>query len=372
LISRQPILLDELLSPQTLYSPPDRPALEATLEMLLSRISADDLEQQMDELRRFRQAAMLRVAAADVSEGLTVQEVSDRLTDIAEVIIEKVLGIVWRQMASRYGVPGEVRRGIHGFAVIAYGKLGGREMGYGSDLDLVFLHSGRVGHMTHGPNPIDNTIFYSRVGQRMIHILTIHTQVGILYEVDMRLRPSGSSGVLVSSLDAFSEYQKNLAWTWEHQALVRARAIAGDPWLCKKFEDLRKDIIKMPRDPMALKTSVREMRDRLIDKATDRFDIKHGPSGLIDIEFLIQYTVLANAHQHPDLAEWRNDTRLIEAFRQKALISKRYTDTLIEASVDYRKEINQLSLQERPPLLEADALLEQRAAVQKIWNEIMG
>jgi len=372
LISRQPILLDELLAPQSLYSPPARPDLEATLESLLSRIGTDDLEQQMDELRRFRQAAMLRVAAADVSGGLTVQEVSDSLTDSAEVVIEKVLGIAWKQMERRYGVPSETRRGIHGFAVIAYGKLGGREMGYGSDLDLVFLHSGRVGHMTHSPNPIDNTIFYSRVGQRMIHILTIHTQAGILYEVDMRLRPSGSSGVLVSSLDAFSEYQTEHAWTWERQALVRARAIAGDPWLCEGFEELRRDIITRPRDPMALKGSVREMRDRLIDRRTDRFDIKHGQGGLIDIEFLIQYMVLAKAHQHPDLAEWRNDTRLIEALRQNDLISKRYTDTLIEASVDYRKEINQLSLQERLPFLEADALLEQRSAVQKIWMEVMG
>ncbi len=372
LISRQPILLDELLAPQALYSPPGRPDLEATLERLLSRIATDDLEQQMDELRRFRQAAMLRVAAADISGGLTVQEVSDHLTDIAEVVIEKVLAIAWGQMTRRHGVPGEDRGGVQGFAVIAYGKLGGREMGYSSDLDLVFLYSDRVGQVTCGPSPIDSAMFYSRLGQRMIHILTVHTQAGVLYKVDVRLRPSGSSGVLVSSLRAFSGYQADRAWTWEHQALVRARAIAGDSGICGEFEELRRHIITSPRDPMTLRDSVRAMRDRLIDRRTDRFDLKYGPGGLIDIEFLIQYMVLANAHRHPDLAEWRNDTRLIETFRQRELMPKSYTDILIEASVDYRKKINQLGLQERLPLVEADALLEQRSAVQKIWNEIMG
>ena len=369
LISRHPILLDELLVPQTLYSPPARPELEARLEDLLSRIGADDLEQEMDELRRFRQAAMLRVAAADISGGLAVQEVSDHLTDIAEVVIKNVLAIAWRQMERRYGLP---EGGSQGFAVIAYGKLGGREMGYGSDLDLVFLHSGRVGQSTCGPSPIDSTMFYACLGQRVIHILSLHTRAGVLYRVDMRLRPSGSSGVLVSNIEAFSEYQRWHAWTWEHQALVRARAIAGDPGLCKAFEELRRDIIKRPCDPMVLRDSIREMRDRLIEKRRDRFDLKYGPGGLIDIEFLIQYMVMLNANRYPEITEWRDDITLIKVFRHRGLMPEGHTVALMEASIDYRKRINQLWLQERSPLVGAHDFLGHRTRVQKIWNEIMG
>jgi glutamate-ammonia-ligase adenylyltransferase len=379
LLSRQPVLLDELLAPLTLYSPPDRPSLEKDIKKIISRVPLDDLEQQMDELRRFRQANMLRVAAADISGALSVLDVSQHLTDTAEVIIDNVLALAWNHLIDRHGMPpcvsSQNEREVCGFAVVAYGKLGGKEMGYSSDLDLVFLHTGKVGRMTSGLKPLDTTMFYTRLGQRMIHILTVHTQAGILYEIDMRLRPSGSSGVLVSSLEAFFQYQMDQAWTWEHQALVRARTIAGDIRVCKKFDELRKKVIAKSRDTDNLKSFVISMRDRLIsqygNKHPGKFDLKHDPGGLTDIEFLIQYTVLANAFQHPDLAEWSNSVRLLEAFEQKDLIPKRYTDTLLEANISYRKTINKLSLQERPACVEAGDFTDLRSEVIETWNEVM-
>lgn len=379
LLSRQPVLLDELLAPLTLYSPPDRPSLEKDIKKMISGVPQGDLEQQMDELRRFRQANMLRVAAADISGALSVLDVSQHLTDTAEVVVDRVFALAMDHLIDRHGMPPYVssqnEKEICGFAVVAYGKLGGKEMGYSSDLDLVFLHAGQVGRMTSGPKPLDSTMFYTRLGQRMIHILTVHTQAGILYEVDMRLRPSGASGVLVSGLEAFFQYQMDQAWTWEHQALVRARTIVGDIRVCKKFDVLRKKVIAKSRDINILKNSVISMRNRLIsqyrNKHPGKFDLKHDPGGLTDIEFLIQYTVLANAFRHPDLAEWSNSVRLLEAFERKDLIPKRYTDTLLEAYVSYRKTINKLSLQERPACVEVGDFKGLRSGVIEIWNEVM-
>lgn len=379
LLSKQPVLLDELLSPLTLYSPPDKLSLEKDIKKMLCGASSGDLEQQMDELRRFRHANMLRIAAADISGALSVQDVSHHLTDTAEVVVDRVLDLARDHLIDRHGMPpcifGQDEKENCGFAVVAYGKLGGMEMGYSSDLDLVFIHTGKVGQMTSGPKPLDSTMFYNRLGQRMIHILTVHTQAGILYEVDMRLRPSGASGVLVSSLETFFHYQMDQAWTWEHQALVRARAIAGDIRICKEFDELRKKVISQPRNTDILKSSVISMRDRLISQFGNRhpnkFDLKHDPGGLTDIEFLIQYIVLANAFLHPDLAEWNNNIRLLEAFEKKGLIRRRYKDTLLEAYLIYRKTINKLDLQERPIYIDNDDFRDLRSGVREIWDEVM-
>jgi [glutamine synthetase] adenylyltransferase / [glutamine synthetase]-adenylyl-L-tyrosine phosphorylase len=379
LLSKQPVLLDELLSPVTLYSPPDRSILKKDIKKMLSRVPSTDLEEQMDEMRRFRQANMLRVAAADISGALSVQEVSQHLTDIAEIVIDRVLVLALEHLIDRHGAPiyisGQAKRENCGFAVVAYGKLGGTEMGYSSDLDLVFLHDGNVGQMTAGPKPLDSTMFYTRLGQRIIHILTIQTKAGVLYEVDMRLRPSGVSGVLVSSLEAFSQYQLDQAWAWEHQALVRARTISGDMRICKRFHELRKKIIAQPRDTDILKHSIISMRDRLINKYGNRrpgkFDLKYDSGGLTDIDFIMQYMVLANAFRHPDLAEWSNSIRLLDVLEKINLIPKSYTDTLLKANMRYRKTINRLSLQERSTYVEAEDFKGLRSEVIEIWNKIM-
>ncbi|MGD8853868.1 MAG: bifunctional [glutamate--ammonia ligase]-adenylyl-L-tyrosine phosphorylase/[glutamate--ammonia-ligase] adenylyltransferase, partial [Gammaproteobacteria bacterium] len=238
-IARFPLLLDQLLDPRTLYAPLQREELEEELEQRLHDVGNADLEQQMDRLRQFKHAMVLRVAASDLVGAIPLMVVSDRLTAIAEVTVQKVLSLAWAEMVSRYGTPrcevaGQARPVA--FAIVGYGKLGGIELGYGSDLDLVFLHDSRgSAQHTDGSRPVDNALFFTRLGQRIIHMLETFTPAGVLYEVDMRLRPSGSSGLLVSSLDAFADYQHNEAWTWEHQALLRARAVAGDADLARRF-----------------------------------------------------------------------------------------------------------------------------------------
>jgi glutamate-ammonia-ligase adenylyltransferase len=378
LLSRQPVLLDELLAPVTLYSPPDRSKLETDIRRMLGEVEQDDLEQQMDEIRLFRQSNMLRVAAADISGALSVIDVSHHLTDIAEVVLNMVLDLALKHLANRYGMPPDSSgqdKSECGFAIVAYGKLGGKEMGYGSDLDLVFLHTGKVSRMTLGPKPIDSIMFYTRLGQRIIHILTTRTHTGILYEVDMRLRPSGSSGVLVCSLEAFSHYQTDQAWTWEHQALVRARAIAGDLNVCKRFNKLRKKVIAKYRNTDILRRSVVSMREKSIKqykkRHADKFYLKHDPGGLADIEYMIQYMVLANAFQHPDLAECNNSIMLLESIRQKDLMPEGYADTLLKAYLTYQKTINGLDLQERPGYVDNSEFKELRSEIIEIWNKVM-
>ena len=305
-LAQHPLLLDELLDPRSLYYPPPREELEADLQRRLKRVSAEDLEQAMDSLRQFKQASVLRVAAADVMEAVPLMQVSDHLTAIAEVVLQVALEQAWNYLLARHGRPACVRGapstrinhvGNKGFAIIAYGKLGGLELGYGSDLDLVFLYNANHGAedqsiqqvaVTDGPKPIADSVFYARLGQRIIHILTAHTSAGVLYETDMRLRPSGASGLLVTSLDSFAEYQRNKAWTWEHQALVRARAVAGDENLQQDFAALRQEVLALPRDAEMLRKDIAEMRERMhasLDRAKQaEFDLKQGSGGIADID----------------------------------------------------------------------------------------
>ncbi|MBD3816226.1 MAG: bifunctional [glutamate--ammonia ligase]-adenylyl-L-tyrosine phosphorylase/[glutamate--ammonia-ligase] adenylyltransferase, partial [Halothiobacillus sp.] len=245
LLRQQPILLDELIDADNLYRQPNVQELSQEIAGFLARFP-DDEERQFDELRRFRQLATLRVAAADVMGILPVMRVSDQLTWIAEVVLEKVLQLAYQQMVARHGEPRAVdAQGVEytpGFAIIAYGKLGGIELGYGSDLDVVFLHdSTDTSAMTTGSKPIDNQLFFARLAQKIIHILSIRTPSGVLYEVDTRLRPDGAGGLLVSSLQGFEQYQKQHAWLWETQALCRARFITGQSQIAERFATIRRD-----------------------------------------------------------------------------------------------------------------------------------
>jgi glutamate-ammonia-ligase adenylyltransferase len=224
-VSRFPVLLDEMLNAQTLFAPPGKAELEAELRQVLVRLPADDLEAQMDALRIFKKGHVLRVAASDIKGTLPLMKVSDYLTWIAEAVLEEVLWLAWRDLTARHGVPHRADGAPCNpdFVVLGYGKLGGLELGYGSDLDLVFIHDAAPDGETDGARAIDNASFFARLGQKIIAFLTTATSAGLLYEVDMRLRPSGNAGMLVSSLRAFTAYQEEKAWTWEHQALVRAR-----------------------------------------------------------------------------------------------------------------------------------------------------
>lgn len=378
LLTRHPILLDELLDPRTLYAPPSREALVAELDRRLAQLPEDDLEQQMDTLRQFQQANVLRVAAADLMEAIPLMRVSDHLTWIAEVILEQSLKLAWRDLIARHGRPPQGGEMLDtGFAIIGYGKLGGIELGYGSDLDLVFLYAHGDGDpMTDGAKPLPISMFYTRLAQRIIHLLNTMTPAGVLYEVDTRLRPSGASGLLVSSLDAFLDYQRNKAWTWEHQALVRARVICGDPRLATAFTAGREEILCKNRDLATLRQEVREMREKMrqaLSKSSGQgFDLKQDPGGIADIEFIVQYAVLAWGPRHRELTLYTDNIRILEGLSNLGLLPAADTELLARAYRSYRDRGHKLSLQNEPPVIDSDEFSGQIEAVIRIWQGLTG
>ncbi len=374
-LADHPVLLDELLDPRTLYSPPDKADLEKGITRRLAQAPPDDLEYQIEQLCIFKQVNTLRVAAADVSGALPLMRTSDHLTQIAEIVLDKVLDLSWRHLVEKHGTPVCSLNEMtcdRGFAVIAYGKLGGIELGYASDLDLVFLHAGARGQTQGGEHPIDNRQFFSRLGQRVIHILTAHTRAGRIYEIDMRLRPSGDSGLLVSHIDGFKDYQLNQAWTWEHQALIRARPTNGDPDLCSAFEDIRKAVLARPRDKHALQEEVCNMRERMRAEAggsaPDHFNLKQDAGGMVDIEFLVQYLVLLNAHEHVELTEWTDNVRLLEALTETGVMDEDAAKAMKNAYLTYRSEVHRLSLQEEPGVAPAAEFREISEPIRHLWN----
>ena len=365
-----PVLLDELLDPRTLYAPLRRAGLSAELTALLERLPRDDLEQQMERLRQFAAGHRLRVAAADLAEAIPITVVSDHLTELAEAVLEAVLGLAWEQMAARHGAPGAVDD--PGLLVVGYGKLGGIELGYGSDLDLVFLHADHPpGARTTGPRSVPNEVFYTRVAQRMIHLLTTRTPSGILYEVDSRLRPHGQSGPLVSSLAAFAGYQRNQAWTWEHQALVRARPVAGPAALAEAFNQVRREQLQRPRDATELRNEVVTMREKMrrhLDHSDSRwFDLKQGRGGITDIEFMVQYAVLKEAARHHQLTAWTDNIRLLETLATAGLMAGEAAEGLILAYQRLRHAVHRCTLAEQPARVPRGELARERALVERQW-----
>lgn len=370
-LSSHPILLDELLDARSLYSLPDQPQLISELETRLQGVDADDLERQMDTLRQFRHANTLRVAAADVNAAMPLMAVSNHLTSIAEVILDRVLTIAWRTMQQRHGQPPHP-----GFAIIAYGKLGGVELGYGSDLDLVFLHAGSSEDMSNGKQPLAAAVFFARLAQRITHILSTQTMAGILYEIDLRLRPSGASGLLVSTLSAFRDYQQSDAWIWEHQALVRARVVAGERQLADEFARVRASVLTRQVDLGELADEVRKMRRRMREqlgsKNSGEFDLKQDVGGIVDIEFMVQYAVLRWAAKHPRLLKWTDNIRLIETLVACGLLADADGRQLADVYRRYRAEVHRLTLQERPARVSTERFVAERECVQQLWQHWLG
>ena len=333
----------------------------------------------MEVLRQFKQANTLRVAASDLSGVTPLMVVSDHLTDIAEVVLAEVLGLAWRHLEARHGVPmcvieGETRQA--GFGIIAYGKLGSLELGYGSDLDLVFLHdSGGEKQETDGRKPVDNHVFFMRLAQRIIHILGATMAGGVLYEVDTRLRPSGRAGLLATSLDAYSDYQRNQAWTWEHQALVRARYVTGDAGLGTAYADVRREVLSMTRDEETLRREVRDMRQRMYEEKGSRkqgmFDLKQDRGGIADIEFMVQYGVLAHAHKAPRLMRYTDNIRLLGELAEAGWLNGTEAERLAEAYRTYRSRLHRATLQERAAEVESAECGEQRDQVLALWDKLM-
>ncbi|MBE4011541.1 bifunctional [glutamate--ammonia ligase]-adenylyl-L-tyrosine phosphorylase/[glutamate--ammonia-ligase] adenylyltransferase [Vibrio parahaemolyticus] len=373
-LSRYPILLDELIDPQQLYNPIPLDSYRTELRDFLARIPEDDMEQQMEALRQFKQICILRIAAADIAGVLPVMKVSDHLTYLAEAIVEAVVSQAWLQVSEKYGEPTHVKdREGKGFAVIGYGKVGGWELGYNSDLDIVFMHDCPVNVYTDGKKEIDGRQFYLRLAQRIIHIFSTRTASGILYEVDTRLRPSGASGLLVSPTDAFDDYQHQDAWTWEHQALVRARMIYGDQPLAIAFHNTRHDVLCKPRDEQTLKKEVVEMREKMRDhlggKKSGRFMIKQDVGGITDIEFLAQYLVLNYSHEKPKLTRWCDNVRIYETLIAQGVMEENQAMQLIRAYTTMRNEIHHRNLLNLDADVVEDKFVAEREWVKQAWNQ---
>jgi [glutamine synthetase] adenylyltransferase / [glutamine synthetase]-adenylyl-L-tyrosine phosphorylase len=379
MVVRSPILLDELIDPRIFKEFPSQDSLHAELEAVLAGIAADDLEMQMDALRQFQQAAVVHAAAADLAGNAPLMKVSDFLTWTAEQVIRKALQIAWKQLVARHGRPQCIEHGRlrdARFAIVAYGKLGGWELGYGSDLDLVFLHDSRSAEQqTNGPKVLDNVEFFTRLAQRIINILSIPTTSGVLYQVDTRLRPSGAAGLIVSSIDGFALYQEQQAWTWEHQALLRARPVAGDREVTDLFRSVRRSVLSRERDLDKLKTDIAAMRTRMRGEhkhARDDFDIKLDAGGLTDIEFMVQYWVLAHANEHPELLDWPDNIRNLEGLVATGIMPAAKADFLADSYREFRRRVHHLTLEGRPariPAAEAEPL---RTQVRKLWKETLG
>ena len=377
-LSQHPALLDELLDPKSLYLPPDRASLEKDLAHRMAPIPPEDFEFQLEELCIFKQSNTLRVAAADISGDYPLMKVSDALTDIAETVLKSVLLIAWQQTTKRYGSPSGMTDSLQftpGFAAIAYGKLGGIELGYKSDLDMVFIHGAGEGHTTGGTRDIDNMKFYSLLGQRIINMLTLHTPAGTLYEPDMRLRPSGQSGMIVSHIDSFREYMATQAWTWEHQAIIRARPVAGDPALQQAFNEIRKGVIIRQRTTKILQQEIRDMRRRMAKhspgSSSRPHDIKQGKGGIVDIEFLVQFLTLNHAWQHPALTRWTDNIRLIETLETECILTGNQAEQLKNAYIALRKTLHRFDLQEKKERQLPDYLQEQAQMVSDLFQKFL-
>ncbi|NKF21645.1 bifunctional [glutamate--ammonia ligase]-adenylyl-L-tyrosine phosphorylase/[glutamate--ammonia-ligase] adenylyltransferase [Solimonas marina] len=371
-IAQSPVLLDSLLDRRALYDPPTRESLRDELTRRIAEVPDGDTEAGMDLLRRYQKEMTLRIAAADLSGVLPLVQVSDRLTWLAESLVDAALTLAWREMLAQYGGPQRSDGSAAGFAVIAYGKFGGIELGYGSDLDLVFLHDcDQLDADTEdGPRAINNGVFYARLAQRVINWLATQTPAGRAYEVDMELRPNGRSGLLVSSLDSFADYQRESAWTWEHQALTRARCVAGPAWLVADFAALRREILVRRRDPQKLAHDIVEMRAKMrasLDRSdAELWDIKQGEGGLIDIEFVTQYLVLRDAHCDAGIVQWSDNWRQLEALAAAGALDAQSCETLIACYRSYRAWAHNRSLQNAPQRAPYPRFEKERAAVREV------
>ena len=356
-LTRHPVLLDELLDDESLQAEPDWNEFASECRRQVAAFGGDT-ERQMDVLREQHHAQLFRLLAKDIDGLLSIQRLADYLSALADLVIEIVLETVWKSLPTQH-------RGAPRFAVIAYGKLGGKELGYASDLDVIFLYE---------DDDPDAPALYARLAQRFITWMTSHTSAGILFDVDIALRPDGASGLLVSSFTAFEKYQRESAWVWEHQALTRARFCAGDPAIGARFETLRAELLKMTRDKNELTHEVLTMRQRMHDahpNQSDLFDLKHDSGGMIDIEFIVQYLILRYATQYPELTADIGNIALLKLLGQLQLIDVSLAKTAADAYRDFRKLQHQIRLKgaDKARIELSPSVETQRNAVRHLWHE---
>jgi len=387
-ITETPLLLDELLHPAHLFNCADKQHMADDLAQRLLRIEENDLEEQMDALRHFAKAHKLQIAACEITGALPLMKVSDHLTWLAECVLETSMNLAFQQMVSKYGHPTDADDEAvlaPEFIILGYGKMGGLELSYDSDLDLVFLHNGLANKYTtgvHGKREQENSVFYTRMGQRLIHIMNTTTRAGQLYEVDMRLRPSGASGMIVASVNGFYKYQTEEAWTWEHQALIRARVICGETALINKFSEIRAEILIKDQKPHNLKQEVREMRQKMRDNLGSQsvkkaqFQLKYDKGGIVDIEFMVQYLVLTHSVTHPTLLNWTDNVRILDSLASENILDTKQSEALKQAYLAYRSLAHRRALQNQKLLLSLNELDQAGLknhidTVLGLWDQIM-
>lgn len=373
-LSKFPLLLDLLIDPKLLYSPVAVDSYDSELRRQLLRVEPDDLELQMEVLRQFKLSSQLAIAACDVEGVLNLMQVSDHLTALAEACLQHAVNIAWSQMTARYGLPVGASEDNKNFGVLGYGKLGGYELGYGSDLDIVFVHNCQSSQATNGHKQIDSRQFYIKLAQRIMHIFTTRTFSGELYEVDTRLRPSGASGLLAINIETFADYQMQEAWTWEHQALVRCRFVLGDEPLRQRFEQIRQQILAQPREQDKLQQDVSSMRQKMFDNLAKEqdgmFDLKQSRGGIADIEFISQYLVLSQAERSPSLLANPDNVRIVEQAVLEQLISASEAKSLLDAYVDYRARYHLAALNNQAKQVPQQQVQQQASAVVAVWQQL--
>ena len=358
-LMQHPMLLDELLDSRALLAEPDWNAWRGELDGQLDA-HPGDAERQMDALRHFQQAQVFRLLAQDLADLLSVERLADHLSMLADIVLAAALERCWLQMQW----PGA---SSPKFAIIGYGKLGGKELGYASDLDLVFLYDDPAEEAPQA---------YARLARRLTTWLTSTTAAGRLYDTDLRLRPDGASGLPVSSLAAFRNYQRNTAWTWEHQALTRARYVAGDARIGAAFETEREAVLRLPRDPAKLGADIVAMRSRMQAAHPNRtalFDLKHDPGGMVDVEFAVQFLVLAHSNVHPEMTRNAGNIALLALGARLGLVPADLASSVADAYREYRRLQHKVRLQGAAEArVEALPQAGRRAAVAALWHHVFG
>ena len=377
-IARFPLLLDEMLDPRLFTAELTSEEMHSVLKQRLAQLGKYDSERAIEILAQFQRATLFRIAIADFSGSLPIMKVSDKLTELAEIVLRRALEFAWQDLADKHGEPWietSAGRRRAGFGVIAYGKFGGMELSYRSDLDLVFLHdAGAGGQETDGVKPLDNSMFFGRLVRRLVHFLTTQTASGALYDVDTRLRPDGRSGLLVTGLEGFEKYQEENAWTWEHQALLRARPVAGSAIVAREFERLRSETLRDRVRRMDLRHDVLSMRSKMrtqLDRSgAGRFDLKQGLGGIADIEFIVQFLVLEHSRSHPAVIHYTDNIRQLGTLSAAGCLPISTVQRLQQIYKSYRLRLHRLALDDKVPLIGDEEFSKDRSYVEGVWKQV--
>jgi glutamate-ammonia-ligase adenylyltransferase len=377
-VAQYPMLLEYLIQPDSNDDKFDREKIANNLKIQLDNV-AGDTELELDILRLFKREQTIVIAIAELSEQITPLAVSQYLTELAEVVLHAVYQLASDALQNQYGLPQCTVDGVirdANFAIIGYGKLGGHEMHYQSDLDVIFLHdSAGNEQITNGKKSIDNSVYFARLAQKIISMTSILTSSGKLYEIDSRLRPEGASGLLVTSDHAYLQYQLNKAWTWEHQALVRARHVGGSPRLKQIFQEMRQSILSIERDGQKLKQDITEMRAKINQSKSptegDQRNLKSSKGCMVDIEFMVQYWVLLHANKVSSISIYSDNISVIKELFRLNLISSQQSQ-LVDIYQTYHRWLHRTVLQNNPAEIALEKIAAEVEHVNNCWNECFG